>query len=155
MSSEAKEDALSITNDVKKATPTRKQPKRMPKSVTTDSVKEGTSDLITISNKGLKQNDVKLKKENIAMKRRNEELKCAASNLKKVLHVLKSEKNSNEEKMKLQSYVLEGEQSKNVKLYETQRDERRSRDGSMGNKKASSVAKASRSDLKTMISYTK
>ena len=55
--------------------------------------------------------------------------------MKKVLRVLKSEKNSNEEKMKLQSYVLEGEQSKNLKLHKRLRDERRSRDGSMGNKK--------------------
>ena len=61
-SSEAKEDAVSTMSDIKKATSTRKQLKRIPKSVTTDSVKEGMFDLATISNKVLNQHDVKLKK---------------------------------------------------------------------------------------------
>ena len=37
-----------MMNDVKKATPTRNKPKRMPKSVTTDFVKEDMSDVTTI-----------------------------------------------------------------------------------------------------------
>ena len=72
LSSEAKEDVLSMMNDIKKAMPTRKKPKRMPKSVTKDSVKEDMSNVTTISNKVLKQHDVILKKENIETKRRNE-----------------------------------------------------------------------------------
>ena len=57
--------------------------------------------------------------------------------------------------MKLQSYLLGVEQIKNMKLHERLRHEKRSRDGSLDNKKLSTVAKASRSDLKTMISRTK
>ena len=62
LSLEAKEDALSITNDIKKAISTRKQPKKTPKSVTTDSVKEDTSDLTNIFNHVLKHHDAKLKR---------------------------------------------------------------------------------------------
>ena len=86
---EAKANALEIRNNVENNTPTRKQPCRIPKYVSTNSsMKEDTSDLTIASNKFLKQSNVKLKKKN---KQMEQQLTMKIHGWKNQISLLKSE----------------------------------------------------------------